>query len=183
MSLSNTAPAYVKHAKLKAWVEQMAALAKPERIYWCDGSKESTTACATRWWARACSSGSIRPSGRTPTWRCPTRRDVARVEDRTFICSKTRDDAGPTNNWADPAEMRGTLHRLFDGCMRGRTMYVVPFCMGPIGSPISQIGVELTDSPYVVVNMRIMTRMGAAVLEVLGATAHSCRACTRWVRR
>ena len=171
MSISTTPglhPAPTAHAGLVAWVEQIAALTKPACVHWCDGSQDEKAAITADLLAK----GTLRALDQDKRPGCyyaaSDPRDVARVESRTFICSDDEADAGPTNNWADPIEMRARLDGLFDGCMTGRTMYVVPFCMGPLGSAISALGVEITDSGYVALSMGVMTRMGKPALDQLG---------------
>ncbi|MBU1184588.1 MAG: phosphoenolpyruvate carboxykinase (GTP) [Proteobacteria bacterium] len=157
----------VRHAKLNNWVNEIAGLCRPDAVYWCDGSREEYD----RLMKQMAASGMATPLAKRPNsflFRSQPS-DVARIESRTYLSTTNKDDAGPTNNWVDPGELKATMTELYKGCMQGRTLYVIPFSMGPVDSPIAKIGIEITDSPYVVCNMHIMTRVGTKVIEKLGA--------------
>ena len=162
--------------ELAGWVGEIAGLTKPDAVVWCDGSQaewDQLTSLLVENGTFTRLNPELRPNS---FWCASDPGDVARVEDRTFICSEREEDAGPTNNWIAPEQMRKTFAEIFDGCMRGRVMYVVPFCMGPLGGEISQLGVEITDSPYVVTSMRIMTRMGTGALRAIESSGEFVRA-------
>src|SRR5882757_5284559 len=164
-TINNTATYPIKHLALRSWVQQIADQCKPDQIRWCDGSSNEYKELCNRLVEKG-TFIRLNEEKRPNSFACfsdPS--DVARVEDRTFICSRKKDNAGPTNNWVDPREMKETLHKLLQGCMQGRTMYVIPFSMGVVSSPLSHIGIQITDSEYAVVNMHIMTRVGTKVIE------------------